>query len=826
MNHPLARYAVQRIVFVAALFIAVFGAPSLKAAPASQSVLVASGGHSHVSIVVGEKPTAMDEYAASELARYLHILSGADVAVIKESDLASRPTQEALIVLGGADTGKTAHDAAVALHINLTGLKQDGFLIKTGRFHNRPVVVVAGNDSASTMYGVYELVARLGVTFRLTGDIIPKAQDTLAIPALDVRMEPAMSRRGFLLQDSGYENLSMYSWDDYAKLIDQMAKMKCNYMQFWWFPFSPWLKFGYKGEAKFIGDISTKESGYMTWAYGGFGSRTTDDVSIGKELFKGRRIAPPEMQTVETPDQAFDIAQDLLHRILHRAQERGIKVWLAVELASLPPNLARYCEKVGELPFQNLMGAFTHPLDDVNREIQVNRLKALIDTYPEAEGYFFNVGEMYPQLNNEKHRAFFDQKRPEYFELRAARFPWVIDIPSDSDAVVDSNIGNMDLFNYLLKQRDAIAPRAKMGLMAIGRGYAFPLYNRMLPKDIPFTDMESTGVWTPSGLPMEIFGGMGERERTLEPRVDDDFEMMGMQFNVREFTQDKIFSDGLKNGLTGFAGQVDRARGTETNSSFLAEAAWAPQLSPEEFYKDYARRIFGEKAAPQMYDALMALEDNETYLGYNRYSYFHTIMNCCTSLPAVQVAHRYFLQPNYFDGPTLPEWHAIMNAAPDVIARFEGSMQLLNRALEAMRAAQPTVAPQGEYELRYMINRTQAMHDFVGSLVTLFKAYQSFDHAFRIRGQASHEEFVSALNTALDGFAQASKQVQAATREYTEMMDSPSDLGVLYHLNARAVLGFDLTYQTFRNVVNYHVGKPYLDHVAWERLFSPDLHTQ
>ena len=826
-RHHLKYLRGQSLLLIAAFSAAMLGAQTATAAASSSpSIPVASGGKAQVSIVIGQTPNALSQYASTELARYLKLLSGAEVAIVSDSDVGARPAREALIVLAGPAAGEMARGAIAALHMNSSDLKKDGFLIKTGRLRSHPIVVVAGNDDAATLYGAYELIARLGVTFRLTGDIVPKPKDSLSIPALDVRMEPAMSRRGFLLQDSGYENLSMFSWDDYSKLIDQMAKMKCNYMQFWWFPFSPWLKFSYKGEAKFIGDITTKESGYLTWAYGGFGSRTTDDVSIGKELFKGRRIAPPEMQNVETPDQAFSVAEDLLHRIIRHASERGIKVWLAVELPSLPPNLARYCEKVGELPFQNLMGAFTHPLDEVNREIQVSRMKALIDTYPEAEGYFFNVGEMYPPLYNEKHHAFFDQKRSEYFELRQARFPWVIDIPGDTDAVVDSNIGNMDLFNYLLKQRDAIAPKAKIGLMAIGRGYAFPLYNRMLPKDIPFTDMDSTGVWTPSGLPMEIFGGMGERERTLEPRVDDDFEMMGMQFNVREFAQDKIFSDGLKNGLSGFAGQVNRVRGTETNSSFLAQAAWSPQLSPEDFYKDYARRVFGEKAAPEMYGALMALEENQQFLGYNRYPYFYLIMNCCTSLPAVQVAHRYFLQGNNFDGPTLPEWKAIMNAAPDVIVRFEGSIGHLNKALEALRAAQPNVAPQGEYELRYMINRTQSFHDFIGSLITLLKAYQAFDVAFRSRGQVSHEEFVALLNKALDGFSQASQQVQAATREYTEFMDSPSDLGVLYHMNARAVLGFDLIYQTFRNVVNYHEGKPYLEHVAWERLFSPDLHTQ
>lgn len=596
MDYFVNRRAVQRFAVWAILFAAIFTAENvLAAAPrAPEPILVASGGHARVSIVLGEQPTESYRYAATELARYLRILSGAEVTIHGDADIASRPHQEAMIVVGGIEVNRAAKEAAAALHMNFSDLKPEGFLIKTGRLRNRNVIVVAGNDGTSTMYAVYELIERLGVTFRLTGDIIPQPKDPLLIPALDVRMEPAMARRGFLLPDGPYENLSMFSYNDYVKLIDQMAKMKCNYMQFWWFAFEPWLKFGYKGESMWMGDVSTKESGYMTWAYGGFGSRTTDDVSIGKEHFKNLRIAPPEMWNVETPDQAFQVAQDLLQRIIRRAKERGIKVWLAVELASLPPNLARYCEKVGSLPFQNLTGTFVHPLNDVNREIQVNRLKALFETYPEAEGYFLIVGEMYPELNNEKHRAFFEQKRPEFFELRQNRFPWTLDIAQDSDQVVDSNIGYLDLFQYLLKERDLMAPKAKIGLMGVGRGYALPLFHKMLPEDIAFTDMESSGVWTPGGLPMEVFGGMGKRERTIQLRIDDDFDMMGMQFNVRQYSvRDRIFVDGVKNGLTGFAGQIDRVRGTETNSSFAAKAAWSPLLGPEEFYREYSNHVFG-----------------------------------------------------------------------------------------------------------------------------------------------------------------------------------------------------------------------------------------
>jgi hypothetical protein len=362
-----------------------------------------------------------------------------------------------------------------------------------------------------------------------------------------------------------------------------------------------------------------------------------------------------------------------------------------------------------------------------------------------------------------------------------------------------------------------------MGMLGIGRGYALPLLDKMLPKDVPFTDMESSGVWTPAGVPMEDFGGMGERERTLEPRVDDDTNMMGMQFSVKQYSaKDRIFVDGVKYGMSGFAGQLNRARGTETNSRFLAEAAWAPQMTAEEFYKNFSTRLFGERAGADMYNAYMALEENEAWLGY--YNYDYSTMNCCGALEEVSRAYEYSRQDNPFDGPAGAGWQAFISKSPDVITRFEGSIRLLNKALESMRAAMPNVAPQGKYELGYMINRTESYRDYIQSLNTIRQAYLDFDLAFKNRTQVPYEQFVANLEKSLRGFDLANEQVQAATKHYAEIMDHPSDLGVLYHLNARAVLGFDLAGQWMRNIVNFHKGKSYLDHVPFERLFSPDLH--
>ncbi len=790
-------------------------------AVSSSSVPLARSGKAAAVIVRGEAAGDLARYGATELQKYLRILSGAEIPIVTDAEISAQPAGQSLILIGGPDSNRGIRAAQWA---NFENLKPEGFVIKTGRLNNRSAVVVGGIDDASALYGAYDLIEQLGVTFELTQDIIPEARADLAIPPLDLRKEPAFARRGFLLQDGGYENLSMFSLQDYMKLIDQMAKMKCNYIQFWWFSYEPWLRYSYKGEEMWMGDVSTKESGYLNWAHEGFGSRTTDDVTIGKERFKYRRIAPPEMQQVETPDQAFDVAQNLLRNIIHYAKTRGIKVWPAVELAALPPNLARYCDRVGELPFHRIFGTFVHPLDPVNREIQVNRFKALIETYPEAEGYFFVFAEMYPELDTEKYHDFFMRQRPAFHELRWRRQPWVNWGGAEGDdRLVDSNIGFTDLFKFMMAKRDEIAPNVKIGVLGIGRGYALPVLNKMLPEDIPFSDMESSGVWTPNGVPMEDFGGMGNRERTIEPRVDDDINMMGMQFSVRQYSaKDRIFTDGVKYGLTGHAGQLNRVRGTETNSRFLAEAAWAPQMSAEDFYKEFSRRLFGERAAEDMYAAYMTLEENEAYLGY--YNFGYSTMNCCGALHEILPVYDFWRQENPYDGPTTASWQSYIKKCPDTIDRFEGSMRLLKQAEVRMRAAMPNVAPQGKSELLYMINRAQAYHDYIQSLVTFRKASLEFDRAFKKKATLSHEQFVAGLDESLKEFDLACRQVQDATRLYAQIIDHPSDLGVLYHLNARGILAFDLSRRWMREIVNFQKGKPYLEHVPFERIFSPDLH--
>jgi hypothetical protein len=368
---------------------------------------LADGGKAEAVIVLGEAAGEGTKFAAAELQKDLQALSGAQFQIVTEGQ--SVVTQQALILVGGPEQNHLVKRALGSGSSSFSSLKADGLVLKTSRLDKRPVVIAGGNDAAATMYAVFELLERLGVTFRLTGDVLPTRQSSLVIPALNLREEPAIAQRGFLVEASHHPSITVLSGEDYQRLFDQMAKMKYNYLEFWWFAYQPWLKFSYQGESNLIGDLSSKESGYLNTMYEGFGSRTTDDVVIGKQWFPGRRMAPPELQNVETPDQAFTAAQGLLRGMIHYAKSRHVKIWLVDEMASLPPNLARNAERIGNLPFEGIFGAYVDPLDPAGGEVQVSRLKALTDTYPEAEGYYLSFPEVYYRLDSSKDLDFFAQ---------------------------------------------------------------------------------------------------------------------------------------------------------------------------------------------------------------------------------------------------------------------------------------------------------------------------------------------------------------------------------------------------------------------------------
>jgi hypothetical protein len=786
-----------------------------KAAKPSQEFLV-EGGKPRAVIVLGDNSDPFYRFVGGELQRYVKAITGASLEIVTASQARNRP--ESLLVLIGGPTANSLVDQAVKKkQAKFSDLKADGFLLWKVVVGKKQGLIVGGNDEASTMYAAYDLLERLGVTFLLAKDILPEQTADLKLPDDNVRAETPFPRRGLLISNI-YPNRGIMNLAEVKAMLDQMAKLKMNFLQFFWFEHEPWINFGYRGENKLLGDATGKETGYLSWRYN-FGSNLIKDVVVGQDKFGGReRMAPMEFQKVEAPEDAFRVAREFLTEIIRYAKTRKIKVWLCVDPTTLPGNLARFAHRASNrpVPFDPILGAHMCPADPELHEMNENRLRALVESYPEAEGYFMYVPEMFPDCPDDLNRKFLLGERSKNESVLP---PWADfynnGYERNRTMVLDSTTNSVYIIKKVLEAKQRVAPNAKVGIGGIGRGFLLPLLDKTFPKDVAITDMESRAIWTPRGIPMQLFGGMGDRERTIVPRLDDDSGMFGMQFNVGLYYKDRILEGSVENGVAGFAGQLNRPRGMEQNYRYLAEGAYNPKLTPKDFYDGYARRLFGEAAAPDMVKAFETLEANEEYLGWTQKGNF----GCCGPIAEVAMAHNLYKQPNPFDGPKDPD--RFIGRSRELIRYYGQAAENLQQALDLMKAAQPKVAPHGLEELHYLINKTESYRLHLQTMMTARQAYVEFGEAFQMWNAKAIDraELVRRLDASMVLFDEARRMGRQTTEKFAEVIDHPSDMGVLYRANLFLVTGLELVEQTMQNIVNYHHGKEYTKRVAWDKIY-------
>jgi hypothetical protein len=765
-------------------------------------------------------------FVGEELQKYIGKLVGTTPEILEPGQIGQQGQKHVLILVGSPEVNPLVRDAVAAGLVSLQGLKPDGFVLKSTEVKDRPALIIAGKDEAGTMYGAYDWLERQGIVFQMSGEIIPEQTKNLKVDGFNVRAETALPRRGcFWMNDEG--NLTATSLRNYENLIDQMAKLKLNYLQIFWYSYMPFLSYSYKGEKMLIGDVGSSDSGYIMWKYN-MGSYKVKDMEVGQEVFTrfGKQtIAPDEVQGIEDPDQAAATIQEMFRRIIQHAHKRKISVWLGIDACVLPPNLARYARRAGPLPFEPIFGTYVSPSDPATDEINESRMKALFETYPEADGYFLLISEGYPRYSHPEDRQLIANMRPPFERIKDLIQPFR---PwggfRTPDQAIDSVTGEVHIIQKMLEAGKRLNPKAQIGVGGVGNGFVFPVLNDLFPKDVPFTDMESKGVWTEKGIPMQLYGNMGSRERTLIPRLDDDASMLEPQFNVNLFYEDKVIQGSLDNGLAGFAMQIYRPRGTEWDSKFLADAAWEPRLTPGHFYHDYAKRVFGENAAAEMVKAFDKLEYKQAFEGYY---YFGPIdFPCCGPPDEISIAKWWADQPDPYDGPRWStserkQWDDFVAASPKKIEQFRRKIEVTQQALAYLAAAESEAIPAGKYEIRYLSNREQSHILQLRTLIDLLQGYVEMDQAFRLDRLKNPEQFLNHLNAGFFSIRDARLSGHETALKYAELVDYPADLETLRRINVYMVTGTELIEKFVTNVVNFYYGKPYLETVEWERIFSP-----
>ena len=768
---------------------------SLLAAGASRAEepFLVKGGQAQAAIVVGRDAGEFLHWVAGELQRYVKRLSGAELPVVLTD---KAPPQRPLIVLGGPQANPLAAAAQEKHLATFAGLKPDGFLLKRIELRGVPVLLAGGNDEAATMYAAYELLERLGIVFQLTGDIIPQQKPDLALPALDVRMEPALKHRGMHCCHGirWYMGLA-----DFRQEIDQLAKLKLNCLQFYWGMGGPWAEFSYGGKVAEI--IYPKESGHCAWAWN---SGTAKSVRVGRECFpQDGYLGPPEFAKVETQQQAYSTARSFLREIIRYAHQRKVQVWLAVgEITYVPPSLVPSATgtRLGFGPFY--CGIAIPHGEPAVLDIYEAAVRSMIETYPEADRYWVCTG-------SEAHIAASDPKTQAMIRDRGDLRRL---LPKKSPAAVDTDLADVCAAEKLMQRIKARYPAAKLGAELIFRGGQLRALDAVLPKDVWLMNMVN---WS-GETAMSDFDKIQGRELVVWPRITDDGCELNIQLNAMMYDHDETIPGSVRYGLTGVLGQLNKARGAEQSAQYIAEGAWDPKIRCESFYERYVRRLFGPDAQGALLKAFLLLEENEKALGWHgRHGIFGTYHHG----NRMGVGLR---QVNYKEErPKLdrPQVQKAIRAAEDDGKFWEGRAAHCRQALELLRQTRPKVLPGSRNELDYVIYKTENFVTVLEEIAVADAAKAAFDRALLAMSAGEAAEARKQLDQCQAALDRANRLVREAAQQMIPYARIPTERHILYLFND-AIPSHEAARRYLAEVVAHRKGLGWLGGPA-NRALSP-----
>ncbi len=790
------------------------------------------GGRPFVILAAGA-PDTLEEFAARELSRYLEKLSGSSVPVTTLASWIQRPTGTPIAI--GRIGREAIRPEFFAGQASPSASGPDTFFLGETTLQGSPAWFVAGASGTGVLYGAYALLEKAGATFLISGDLLPDPSPDFRLPSVKLTAQPAFERRGFLLPFPLNVQESIWGLDDYVRLIDQMAKARLNYLNLNFTGADPLFQYKFHGETNRVGDINSWQTGFLSpMRYFKFSSGRTDQVEVGKERFAGRPyIAPPELQGVRSQEEAHRRLEEIFQGVFRHAKERGVKIGFTMDPTEIPTNFARFMRRIDHIPAHRRIAGmrvdFTDPLFEEHTKAW---LSAVYSAYPDAVDLFFWNAEGY--LDYPEHRELLERYRPQFqgakqtFEEKWMRTSpyvagegWGASRSKTAQDVIDADIVQMEATRRVIAISKEMRPDFTVGFGFLFRGYVVQSIDKIVGKEIPFIDFQSSAVIPiKDDVNAEYFAGMGDRKRYVIPRIDDDSAMFGMPFYLRQFQRDGVFQKAKDAGSQGFVAQMFRGRGTEHHVQFLAQGAWDPSLTPEAFYRRYAGEIFGEGAASEMTEVFRILEDVEESRGWRSLASFG-FQGGCYELE--ELAGEILAQDNPFDGPDNPALLSkrANSRTPSVDSRVpvgdfipgksalnRDSIEQLGRALSRMKACRDSVTPKGRPYADYLINKTEAFISHLEMIQFAADGIGAYADAFA-RSPKDETRLAAELAAAELLFEKARQRARETARIFAQRIDHPSDLGILFLANVYNIQKADRIAELVHRVVAYHQGKPY-----------------
>jgi hypothetical protein len=557
-------------------------------------------------VAIAPRADELERFAAAELSRYLKQLFKVEVRQTSAVD----GSDACVFILGTAD-----HVPALGLEPpSIPRLTDQGFLQRSTMCRGRPAMTIVGGSPAATLWGVYELVERYGVTYLLDGDVYPEGPQHFHLPAIDRVFEPTFRARWFKCMGDFAMGMEGWGIADYRPFLDQLAKRKFNRIRVGGCASAPFLDLRLRG---------LKRTSAVLW-YGDHYPITAD--MPGRRLFGNEtEFWNPDLLTPNAPcDQLIAAGQRHMHELIAYARSRGIEassVWSLTDFSkdfqTIVPG-AQAVQQLGSLTVAP--GPTIRPDHPELLELGGTVIRTILDEFSDAHSYGFPVGtelpswvELYEWAWKELDRQYgIESVLPLKEALRRAgqrADHW------DGGAArsVQEVKGNITALYFLLRLWNSpdVRPRsrkpdARLIVYEVAEEL-WPILPRVMPRNSELNivmDYNSTRVLRRRDVLATI--PAKDVPTTMILSLHDD--SVGTLPQLTTGSLHQLVGDLRKHGVNGFGTRQWLVSDHDVSTAYLARAAWDPTTTPSAVYTDIVRSVCGEPAVGPMLAAFREIE--------------------------------------------------------------------------------------------------------------------------------------------------------------------------------------------------------------------------
>jgi len=709
---------------------------------------VAQAGRPHIGLVAEPNTDALMKFAGIELQRYLGQLF--EVSVSMSSEPAG--PSDYLFYLG--TSGQRA-DTQYPID-PLPELTDQGFLLRSMQWHDKPAMAILGGSPVATLWAVYELVERYGVRYLLNGDVLPPKSRAFFLPDIDKVFEPEFRVR--MWKTMGDFAFGMEGWGmaDYRPFIGQLAKLKFNRIRVSSGPSQPFLGLEVNG---------VKNTSATLWYGAHF--PITDDMP-GRKLFG----TIPEFWNPDLPlmdagaDKLIAAGERHCHELVAYAHRRGIASNFVGSITDFPKEFSTVLPETQ--PVQQLgsltvsPGPTVRPDDPRLLEVAGIILKTLVDTFPEIDSYGYPAGTEWPSWI-ELYQSAWQELNARYHIDEVMTLDDVLKAASQRTAFtggaeravmqVKGDLAGLCYLDRLLTSPDILPKSRKPDARFIYYEIAeelFPILPRVLPKG---SELLIVLDYTPTRVLRrpEAFDKIPAKEvpTVLALTLQDDG--VGVPPQLTTGSLHKLVELMREHGLAGFCTRQWMLSDLDPSVAYLAKASWDRGTTPESVYRDLVTAVCGENAVEPMLDAFreieavtIGLEDHGLGLGF--------------PVPSM----------------VMGRW------SPGAFTKeLAGDREGYRRALAAMQTISPARGKAGQDYIAYWTGRLEFAIKYFDMLETVDAAATAEKAAEDAKQKGDSEAFRAQVTKAVEKAAAAQNLAFQALEALASVAKNQSDRGAI-----------------------------------------------